>query len=94
MSAFERTDIAFHAALAETGGNPIFPALYTALVGWLARQRQISLRAPGAAASALRCHEEIFDAIATHDPDRACRAMDRHLRDVMGFYRAASGRRS
>ncbi len=88
MAAFERTDVAFHASLAETGGNPIFPAMYTALVGWLARQRQISLRAPGAAAAALHSHEEIFDAVEKRDPERAWRAMNRHLRAVMGYYRS------
>jgi DNA-binding FadR family transcriptional regulator len=89
VAEFERTDIAFHQALVETGGNPIFAALYRALSGWLARQRTISLRTPGALAAALASHEEIFEAVRARDPEAAGRAMDRHLRQVMGFYRAA-----
>lgn len=86
VASFEATDVGFHLAIAEIGGNPVFTAMHRAFVGWLALQRRVSLRAEEALMSAFRSHEEIFTAIARHDADGAWRAMDAHIRDVEGFY--------
>lgn len=91
MGVFERTDVAFHLALAEIGQNPIFGALHVAIVGWLSMQRHISLRISGAAQRALKSHEEIFEAVAKHEPEQAWQAMDRHLREVMSLFRQGTG---
>ena len=87
MGAFERADVAFHLTLAEIGQNPIFGALHGAIVGWLSMQRHVSLRIAGAAQRAFTSHEEIIEAVAKHEPERAWQAMDRHLRDVMSLFR-------
>ena len=86
MTAFERTDVAFHLVLAEIGQNPVFGALNGAIAGWLVLQRQVSLRVDGAAAKALASHEKIFQAVADHQPELAWAAMDQHLRQVMQHY--------
>ena len=90
MAAFERTDVAFHFALASIGDNPVFAALHGGIAGWLSMQRHISLRVEGAAARAFKSHERIFDAVANHRPEDAWRAMDEHLRDVMQLYRRSN----
>jgi DNA-binding FadR family transcriptional regulator len=92
--AFERTDVEFHLALTEIGGNPIFPALHKAILGWLALQRRVTLRVPGAADLALAHHEAIFRAVAARDPDAACRAMESHLHDAARVYRQGVRRAS
>jgi GntR family transcriptional regulator, sialic acid-inducible nan operon repressor len=92
MAAFERTDVAFHFALASIGDNPVFAALHGGIAGWLSKQRHISLRVAGAAKRALKSHDAIFEAVATHQPEEAWRAMDDHLRDVMKLYRKSSGK--
>jgi GntR family transcriptional repressor for pyruvate dehydrogenase complex len=91
MAAFERTDVAFHFALASIGDNPVFAALHGGIAGWLSMQRHISLRVTGAAERAFASHEAIFAAVANHRPEDAWRAMDSHLRDVMLFYRKSNG---
>jgi DNA-binding FadR family transcriptional regulator len=90
MSAFERTDVAFHFALASIGDNPVFAALHSGIADWLSLQRHISLRIAGAAERALQSHEAIFAAVAAHKPEEAWQAMDQHLRDVVQFYRKSS----
>lgn len=91
MAAFERTDVAFHFALASIGDNPVFAAFHEGITGWLSMQRQISLRVSGAAERAFKSHEAIFEAVASRKPEQAWRAMDDHLRDVMQLYRKSSG---
>jgi DNA-binding FadR family transcriptional regulator len=90
MGEFERTDVAFHLTLAEIGQNPIFGALHGAIAGWLSKQRHVSLRVPGSAQRALASHEEIFQAVASHQVEKAWQAMDRHLREVMSLYRQST----
>ncbi len=91
VTAFESTDVAFHLAVAEIGGNAVFTAMHRAIVGWLALQRRVSLRAGEALMSALRHHENVFSAIARRKPDDAWRAMDAHIREVEAYYAANRG---
>ncbi|WP_119274392.1 FCD domain-containing protein [Taklimakanibacter deserti] len=86
LSDFEVTDVAFHLAIAEIGGNQVFSAMHRAIVGWLALQRRISLKIPEALPSAFAHHEAIYEAIAAHEPERAWRAMNAHIRDVERWY--------
>lgn len=90
MGAFERTDVAFHFALASIGKNPVFAALHSGIVDWLSLQRHISLRVEGAAERALQSHEAIFLAVANRQPEAAWQAMDQHLRDVIQFFRRSN----
>lgn len=87
---FEATDVGFHLVIAEIGNNQVFLAMHRAIVGWLAMQRRVSLKAEAAMASAFRHHEAIFEAIAARVPERAWAAMNAHLLDVERYYRHAS----
>jgi GntR family transcriptional regulator, sialic acid-inducible nan operon repressor len=87
LERFERTDVAFHYVLVTITGNPIFTAVHDALVEWLTSQRTLTLRVPGAEASAYRAHQRIFQAVAARDPEAAAMAMDEHLREVAAFMR-------
>lgn len=87
LENFEVTDVAFHFAIAEIGGNQVFTAMHRAIVGWLAMQRYVASRAaPEAMPNALLHHEKIFEAIAAREPERAGRMMDAHIRDVERWY--------
>ncbi|MCY4459143.1 MAG: FCD domain-containing protein [Albidovulum sp.] len=86
LEAFERTDVEFHLAIAGIGKNPVFTALHTAISEWLSQQRKVSLRITGVESSAFQRHQEIFEAIASHAPEKAWVAMDRHLREVIMHY--------
>jgi DNA-binding FadR family transcriptional regulator len=91
MAAFERTDLAFHLALAEIGNNPVFAALHGAISGWLSFQRHVALRVEGVAERALQSHEQIYEAVAKLQPDQAWHAMDQHLRLVKEQYVKGKG---
>jgi GntR family transcriptional repressor for pyruvate dehydrogenase complex len=83
---FTETDIAFHFALAEMTGNPVFVALHDAMSAWLAEQRIVTLAVEGQDAIAFRAHRAIFEAIAARDPDRAEGAMRDHLAQLAETY--------
>lgn len=88
LDKFEVTDVAFHLAIAEIGGNQVFSAMHRAIVGWLAMQRYVASRAaPEAMPNALRHHERIYEAIAAREPERAGQMMDAHIRDVERWYK-------
>lgn len=92
LADFEVTDVAFHLAIAEIGGNQVFSAMHRAIVGWLALQRRISLKIPEALPSAFAHHEAIYEAIAAHEPERAWWAMNAHIRDVERWYEEGRAR--
>lgn len=86
--AFARTDLAFHDILAEIPANPIFVALNRALSQWLMTQRTTVIGSPiqGISRQAYQGHEEIYEAIAAHDPERADGAMANHLKTISKAY--------
>ena len=86
--AFKRSDVGFHAALAEITGNPIVTAVHEALATLLDDQRAQVLHQPGIDKIAFQFHCEIVDAIAARDPDWAEDAMRRHLEYHYGTYRS------
>lgn len=83
---FMKTDVAFHYAIATIPQNPIFTALYNAVVEWLTEQREISGRAPMSAQLAYAAHKRIYEAIAAHDAIEAQSAMEDHLDQVVKLY--------
>ncbi|HMN84476.1 MAG TPA: FCD domain-containing protein [Bauldia sp.] len=92
LAEFEKTDVDFHLAIAEIGGNEVFPVMHHAIASWLRMQRRVSLRYDKALMNSFRHHEEIHGAIAAGRPEEAWRAMDTHLREVELFYaRARTG---
>jgi DNA-binding FadR family transcriptional regulator len=83
---FERTDVAFHFAIATIARNPIFNSLYEAMADWLLEQRRVSSRVQATAREAFEAHNKIFKAIAARDPLSAMDAMQQHLDAVQHFY--------
>jgi GntR family transcriptional regulator, sialic acid-inducible nan operon repressor len=83
---FMTTDVAFHYVIATIPRNPIFTALYNAVVEWLTEQREISGRAPMSAQLAYAAHKRIYEAIAAHDAGEAQSAMQDHLDQVVKLY--------
>ena len=86
LAKFEQTDVDFHYVLALIPGNPIFPALHSAIAEWLVEQRHVTLAYPGQNKIAYRAHKAIHDAITARDADRAERVMRAHLGQISSAY--------
>ncbi|MBN9498458.1 MAG: FCD domain-containing protein [Alphaproteobacteria bacterium] len=84
--AFEATDNELHLELARICGNPLLVRLHAVVVDWLAQQRDIVLRYPEIGRIAYEHHEAIYNAIATHNPDRAEEAIRASLNTVDRAY--------
>ena len=83
---FEKTDVAFHYAIARIPRNPIYTSLHSAIIDWLVDQRRVSLNYPGQNRVAYEAHAAICKAIADRDEDRAVSAMLQHLLQVAELY--------
>ncbi len=90
VALFEQTDVAFHLVIAEICKNPVYTALHTAIAEWLSMQRKVSLRIKGVEESAYASHKAIFEAIAAGKPNKAWRAMDTHLKDIIEKFEQGS----
>ena len=86
QARFVETDLEFHLALAGIANNPVFTSLMTAVGEWLGKQRAVSAQGGATQSAAYAEHAAIFEAISRHDPDRAGRAMQRHLEAVAEQY--------
>lgn len=75
-------DAAFHLALAQATGNPVFTQAMRALAPILAETRSRELLTPERRAASAEDHLRILDAVASRDPERARQAMDHHLRQA------------
>jgi GntR family transcriptional regulator, sialic acid-inducible nan operon repressor len=91
IARFERTDVAFHYVLALIPRNPIYTALHEAIAAWLIEQRRITLSYPGQNEVAYRAHAEIYEAIASRNPDKSEQVMRSHLDQVSDMYWRAVG---
>jgi GntR family transcriptional repressor for pyruvate dehydrogenase complex len=83
----ERTDLAFHAALAGMTHNPILRRLFDSIVAQLESAirevRRVELYANRSVAERLlKEHKAVFDAVSAGDAEGAARQMKRHLRHV------------
>ncbi|MBW5446845.1 FCD domain-containing protein [Cohnella sp. CFH 77786] len=86
-AAGERTDLAFHAALAGMTHNPILRGLFDSIVSQLENAirevRRVELYANRSVAERLLTeHKAVFEAVSSRDADGAARHMKRHLRHV------------
>jgi len=86
---FERTDVAFHFALAVVTRNPVFTSIHEAVVGWLTGQRTRALMAQDYDKVAYDFHERICNAVAMRDAAAAEAIMRAHLENVASqFWRS------
>jgi GntR family transcriptional regulator, sialic acid-inducible nan operon repressor len=90
FAGFLQADVAFHRAIAEIAGNPIFVAVSEATLGWLAAYHVGLVRKVGRERLTLHEHGQIVDRIAAHDVDGAAAAMLVHLNRAHDLYVAAS----
>ena len=86
-AAGERTDIAFHEALARMTHNPILERLFDSIVSQLESAirevRRVELYANRSVAERLlKEHQAIYAAVASRDEQQAARRMTRHLQHV------------
>jgi len=86
-AAGERTDIAFHKALARMTHNPILERLFDSIVSQLESAirevRRVELYANRSVAERLlREHQAIYAAVANRDEQQAARRMTQHLQHV------------
>jgi len=88
--AFAVTDVAFHRALTESTGNPIFLAMHEALVDWLISQRRLPTDPETGNRRAYADHAAIFEAIERHDPEAAGQAARVHLEHAWRRFRTAN----
>lgn len=72
-------DVAFHRALAEATGNPLFAILLQSLVDLLREFRRRTIESRGAQ-SGVKEHAAILEAVRARDPDAARDAMIRHMK--------------
>jgi GntR family transcriptional repressor for pyruvate dehydrogenase complex len=88
LTALARSDLAFHEAVAQAGGNPViavmFGSIRTLVYGLMLRS--ISDREVLEAGDPW--HETIYEGIARRDPEAARAAMAEHLRLALDFYGA------
>lgn len=76
-------DHQFHVQLAKSTGNPLFWVLLNVLGSFVKySQRESGRHDPEQHRKASQAHQEILQAIAEKDPDRASLCMERHLRDA------------
>ncbi len=81
-------DLAFHRAVLRATENHFLASFATVIEGSLAASFQLSWEVGGHAPTvALRLHQDVADAIATHRPEAARAAMDELLRGAMADVR-------
>lgn len=73
-------DLAFHHALAEATGNPLWSALLDSLNDLLRRYREVSFNGRDSALIAARQHQKILDAVLARDAEAAAMEMREHLK--------------
>lgn len=88
--SFVRLDGVFHREIAALSGNPVFPALASAVFAWLAHFYRGAVSVPGLEKLTLQEHQAILAAIADRDPDAAARCMSDHLGRANELYRKAN----
>lgn len=83
LDGFYRHDDAFHATLCASSGHAIAWRLVQRADGHLNRVRRLSLPVPSYVGEMISEHEDVLDAVAAHDPDRAEAVLRHHLRMVL-----------
>lgn len=80
--AYGKKNMMFHLLIAEASGNRFMGHLLATIRGFMERWTTESLSAlPGLPQRSVKAHQEIYQAIADHDPAAASEAMRRHIED-------------
>lgn len=87
-SKFIDSDMAFHNAIAEMSGNPIFAATSQAMLDWLKDYHIGIVSYKGAEDVSIDEHRQICRCIAEHDAVGATQAMHDHLTRASELYKA------
>ena len=78
-SIFKQADIAFHRQLSVATKSPIYVAWIDLILRTINQQRHDVNRQPHVRERILTCHRAIYDAVASHDPERARAGMCEHV---------------
>lgn len=87
---YSRLNTELHSRIRELGHQPVAVDLLERLNAQLVRHRFRLSQRQGRPSQSLGEHLEIIDAIASHDPERASRAVHTHLKSVIEALRATS----
>lgn len=90
---FIDADMAFHNAIAEISGNPIFAATTRAMLDWLKDYHIDVVSFKGAEDVSIKEHRQIVRQLAAHDVEGAMREMRDHLTRASDLYRARARQR-
>jgi DNA-binding FadR family transcriptional regulator len=74
-----QADDELHAAVAQASHNSVYATILDAVTGLIANARRLTERVPWAVERAIEEHEQIFEAIRSHDAAAAAEAMRRHM---------------
>lgn len=80
-SEFTQIDVEYHRLLAVATLNPVLPMLLDTITDSISQQLSMTASLPGAQINALKHHQAIYDAVASHDTEAAYKAMSTHLKD-------------
>ena len=95
VADFREADVAFHRAIAEVPGNPIFTALHDTFVDRLMKNRAVLPDFAKTNVTSNQEHREIVSAILDKDAERAVEVLTRHLtRNYGTYFRLAMDRQS
>ncbi len=77
--AFIRSDIEFHARIAEISGNELFKAVSESVLSWIFEHHSSLLHWSGKEETTLREHKKIIASLAKNDKQGAVKIMTAHL---------------
>jgi len=86
---FRACDGRFHAKIADISGNPIFPALLSAVFNWLSDFHSEMVSAPSLEDLTIQEHLKVIEAIRDKDADRAAKEMSDHLTRANSLYKTS-----
>jgi DNA-binding FadR family transcriptional regulator len=88
---FATVDMAFHETIIDACENPFLQSIANSLYLLGKKSRGVTSRVDGVLERSLEDHRRIVAALEARDPERAARAMHRHLCRVRDAYAASAG---
>ncbi len=75
VDAYIAADMQFHAAIVRASSNEFLEQIVNVIRVALISSRRVTVQVPGSSRAALPLHLAVLDAIRSHQPQNACRAM-------------------